>query len=87
MPQKMEAEILFLDPANVDLGVVALAERDFAVQVSDWVDPFGPTIWVTASITTDLTEGEFFDWVARLVAPLGGDVVEAGLADPSQRAA
>jgi hypothetical protein len=70
-----EAEILFLDPNDVNGGVAALAEHGFSVQILDWVDPHGP-----------LDENQFFDWVASIVAPFGGDVVCAGLADPQQAA-
>jgi hypothetical protein len=81
-----EAEILFLDPNDVNGGVAALAEHGFSVQILDWVDPHGPTIWIEAQATSELDENQFFDWVASIVAPFGGDVVCAGLADPQQAA-
>ena len=60
-----------------------LIENGFDVEVlDDWIDDFGPTIFVRTRITTNLTADDFFDWVHRLVEPLHGDVMEAGLADP-----
>ena len=86
MPQKMEAEVLFLDPNDVGPGSAALVEHGFNVEVLDWVDPYGPTVWIKAQVTSELDEHRFFDWVASIVEPLHGDVVEAGLTDPQQAA-
>ena len=82
MPQKMEAEVLFLDPNDVGPGSAALVARGFDVEVLDWVDPGGPTVWVEARITTDIAEEGFLDFVHKIVEPLHGDVVEAGISDP-----
>jgi hypothetical protein len=82
MLQRMEAEILFLNPNFVNPGVAALIELDFEVEVLDWIDPHGPTVWIKAYITSELDEYKFLDWMLSIVGPLGGDVVEAGLADP-----
>jgi hypothetical protein len=82
MAQQMEAEVLFLNPDDVNPGVAALVERDFEVEVLDWVDDYGPTIWIKAKVTSELAENRFFDWVSSIVEPLHGDVVEAGLSNP-----
>jgi hypothetical protein len=76
----MEAEILFLDPNHVNAGTAALTAQGFDVEVLDWVDPYGPTVWIKARITTDIDD-RFMDWVMKLIAPLGGDLVEAGPVD------
>jgi hypothetical protein len=67
-------------------GVAALAELGFAVTVLDWVDDCGPTVWIKARITSELDENRFLDWMSSVVRPLGGDVVEASLANPQQAA-
>ena len=86
MSQRMDAEILFLNPDDVNPGVAELVARDFKVEILDWVDPYGPTVWIKAQVTSELDEHRFFDWVASIVEPLHGDVVEAGLSDPQQAA-
>jgi hypothetical protein len=83
--QQMEAEILFLNPDHLNPCVAALVERDFEVEVLDWIDDYGPTIWIKAKATSELTAGHFLDWVSSIVGPLHGDVVEAGLCDPAER--
>lgn len=77
MMQRMQAEILYLNPDHVDAGVATLVEYDFSVTVLDLVDPCGPTIWIKAGADTELTPDQFFD-LERLVNP-DGDVVGAGL--------
>jgi hypothetical protein len=84
MVQRTEAEILFLDPDDVNPGV-ALIEHGFEVEVLDWVDDYGPTVWIRARITTELAT-DCFDWVSSIVEPVHGDVAEAGLSDPQQAA-
>ena len=86
MLQRMDAEILFLDPNDVGPGSAVLIEHGLDVEVMDWVDPYGPTVWVKARIASELDQNQFFDWVFGLVKPLYGDVVEAGLSDPQQAA-
>ncbi len=78
MLRRMDAEIIYLNPDHVSFGVAVLIEHDFAVEVLDWVDDYGPAVWVKAWANTELTDSEFFDLVERLVMPDGG-VVEAGL--------
>jgi len=41
MLQRMDAEILYLNPDHVSFGVAVLIEHDFAVEVLDWVDDCG----------------------------------------------
>jgi hypothetical protein len=83
MLQTMEAEILFLDPNDVSPGSAALMELGFEeVEVLDYVDDYGPTVWIRAKIASSLAPEQFLLWVADIVEPLRGDVVEAGHADP-----
>jgi hypothetical protein len=79
MLQRMEAEILFLDPDDVNLGSATLIEQGFEVEVLDWIDDSSPTVWINATITTELDQYDFFLWVYNIAWRLGGDVVEAGL--------
>jgi hypothetical protein len=80
--QRMDAEILFLDPNDVSSGSAALIEHGFDVEVlDDRIDDYGPAMWIQARITTDVAEDDFFDWVESVVNPLRGDVLEAGLSD------
>jgi hypothetical protein len=85
MQQQMEAEILFLDPADVNAGVAALTARGFEVEVMDWVDPGGPTVWIMARIATGLSQDAFFEYIHDIAEELNGDVVEAGLQFPGTR--
>ena len=80
MLQRMIAECLFLDPNDLSPGSAALVERGFDVEVLDWIDDCGPTVWVKARITSELDEYRFLDWVKTIIEPFSsGDVVEAGL--------
>ena len=88
MLQRMVAEILFLDPADRDPCIAVLNKRGFdEVEILDLVDPYGPTVWITARINTDVSADRFLGWVSSIVEPLGGDAVEAGFADPEQASA
>lgn len=90
MLQRMEAEVLFLDPADEGPCVAKLTELGFIVERLDWTDPHGPTVWVMARIDVEFddmfADVRFFDWVTSIVEPLGGDVVKAGFACPPQTA-
>jgi hypothetical protein len=86
MQRRMEAEILFLDPDDVGPGSAALVEHGFKVEVLDYIDDYGPTVWIKAEVTSELGESRFLDWVHGIVEPLHGDVVEAGLSHPQQTA-
>jgi hypothetical protein len=78
MLQWMEAEVLFLNPNDVSHGIAVLERNDFRTEILDWIDPYGPTVWIKARTSTELDDNAFLDWVASLVGP-EGDVVEAGL--------
>jgi hypothetical protein len=87
MLRRMETDVMFLDPNDVNEGSAALIEHGFDVEVlegDDWIDPYGPAVWIRARITTDVAEDRFLDWVMSIVGPLNGDVSEAGLSCPSQ---
>ncbi|MFZ1090482.1 MAG: hypothetical protein WAN75_14805 [Xanthobacteraceae bacterium] len=81
-PALCVAEILFLDPDDVNPGIAALTQHGFEVKILDWIDPCGPTIWVHAFINTELDGAGLLHWVQDIVGSLGGDVTEAGFADP-----
>jgi hypothetical protein len=88
MLQKMQADVLFLDPADLNPGIAALVELGFEVEnLDDWIDEAGPTVFLRVRITTEVDEHHFLDWLQSIVEPVGGDVVEAGLADPQQASA
>ena len=86
MLRKMQTEILFLDPDDVGPCSATLVEHGFSIERLDWTDPYGPTVWIMATIDSDLSQDRFFDWIAGIVEPLHGDVVEAGLSHPQQAA-
>ena len=80
---RMIAEIIFLDPADMNPAIAGLIELDFDVEVlDDWIDDDGPAVWILASTLIELDDSAFFDWVKTVVEPLGGFVVEAGYAAP-----
>jgi hypothetical protein len=83
----MEAEILFLEPADLGPGITELRKLGFAVELLPWVDEHEGTrlsdaIWIKAQIESELDEDRFFNWVHGIVDPLGADLLEAGLAHP-----
>jgi hypothetical protein len=81
---RMTAEILFLDPNDLDAAMPVFAGHGFKITRLDWADPYGPTVWVLASLQTELDQNGFFDWINDIVKPLDGDVVTAGSGwDPS----
>jgi hypothetical protein len=80
----MEAEILFLQPRHVAPATAALTELGLQVEKLDFVDPYGPTVWLRVLGASELDEHSWFDWIHRFVGPLGGDLVEAGLSHPPQ---
>jgi len=79
MPQKMEAEILFLERRDLQPGVTALTELGFEVETLDWIDPCSDeTVWIKARIEKELNQYAFFDWMFDLVKGLrGADLVTA----------
>ena len=81
MLRKMVAEVIFLDPNDLNRGSAELIERDFDVEyLDDSIDDYGPAVWINARTLSELDDFSFLDWVQTIVEPLGGDVVEAGLA-------
>jgi hypothetical protein len=83
MLQRMQGDILFLDPDDLNSGIEVLVEHGFDIEyLDDWIDECGPTVFVRVRITTEVDEGHFLGWLQSIVEPLGGDTIEAGLADP-----
>jgi hypothetical protein len=80
MLRKMVAEVIFLNPHDLHRGTAELIEHDFEVEYLDWIDDYGPAVWVNAWTLSELDDFSFFDWVQTIIEPVGGDVVEAGLA-------
>jgi hypothetical protein len=58
MLQRMEAEISFLDPGDMDDGVDALRALGFAVEVLGQIDDRNRATWIKARIDTDLGEAD-----------------------------
>jgi hypothetical protein len=85
MLTRMDAEVLFHDPADVNPAIAELIERDFDVQVlEDLIDECGPAVFVLAVVISELDVDAFFDWVKAIVDPLGGEVTQAGRASNIQ---
>jgi hypothetical protein len=78
----MVAEIIFLDPADMNPAIAELIELDFDVEfLVDWIDDEGPAAWILATTLSKLGDDAFFDWMNSIIEPLGGFVVEAGYAE------
>ena len=81
MLRKMLAIVMFLNPNDLNRGSAELIERDFDVEyLEDWIDDYSPAVWVNARTLSELDDSSFFDWVQTIVEPVGGEVLEAGLA-------
>ena len=53
----------------------------FEVRIlDDWIDDDGSALWILATTLSGLNQSAFFHSVRAIAEPLGGDVVEAGLA-------
>jgi hypothetical protein len=77
---KMMAEVIFLDPLDVKPATAELNELGFRVEVLEHlIDPYGPAVWIELAGESKLNQSQFFDWIDRIVTPLGGDVLEAEL--------
>jgi hypothetical protein len=77
MLQKMQTEVVFLDPDDVTPAIAVFVEDGFEILAI--VDPYGRTVRVKARITTELDAIHFFDWVWAIVDPFeSADVSEAG---------
>jgi hypothetical protein len=84
MLRKMIAEVIFLNPNDLNWGTAELIDHDFDVEyLVDWIDDYGRTVWVNARTLSELDDFSFFDWVESIVPPVGGGVCEAGLATQS----
>jgi len=81
MLRKMLAQVIFLNPNDVNRGSAELIEHDFEVEyLDDWIDDYGSAVWVNAWTLSELDDYSFFDLVETIVVPVGGEVLEAGLA-------
>ena len=84
MLRKMIAEVIFLNPNDLNRGTAELIEHDSDVEyLVDWIDDYGRAVWVNARTLSELDDFSFLDWVESIVAPVGGEVLEAGLATQS----
>ena len=75
---QMVAEIIFLEPDDVNPAVGELTELGFDCEVLHWDDPLSDATWILARIDSELDVSAFFNWVKSIVDGIGGDVVEAG---------
>ena len=77
--QQMIAIVLFLHPRDVTRGMDALAEHGFDCEIlHDAIDDYGPTVFCTATLVTELDIDEFPDLVESIVWSRGGDIVTWG---------
>jgi hypothetical protein len=80
MLRKMVAEIIFLNPNDMNPAIAELTELDFDVEfLVDWIDDESSAVWIKACVLSELDPSGFFHWIMSVVEPLGGDVVEVGL--------
>ena len=81
MLRQMLAQVMFLNPNDLNRGSAELIEHDFDVEyLGDWIDDYGRAVWVNARTLSELDGFGFLDWVQTIVEPVGGEVLEAGLA-------
>jgi hypothetical protein len=80
MVRQILAQVMFLNPNDLNRGSAELIEHDFDVEPDDLIDDYSPAVWVNARTLSELDNSGFFNWVRTIVEPLGGDVLEAGLA-------
>ncbi len=82
MLQRMQADVLYLDPRDAGPETAALIEHGFDVEhLVDWIDEAGPTVFFRIRLSTEFSENDFHDWVQSLVEPFDGDTIEAGFVD------
>ena len=75
----MLANVIFLNPNDLNRGSAELIEHDFEVEyLDDWIDDYGRAVWVNAWTLSELDDFSFLDWVETIVEPVGGEVLEAG---------
>ena len=81
MLRKMIAQVIFLNPNDLSRGVLETIEHDFDLEyLDDLIDDDGPAVWINARTFSELDDLSFLHWVQTIVGPVGGDVLEAGLA-------
>jgi hypothetical protein len=77
--QRMIAIVLFFHPRDVTRGMDALAERGFDCEIlHDAIDDWGPTVFCTATLVTEIDIDEFQHLVEGIVWPRGGDIYAWG---------
>jgi hypothetical protein len=85
MLQKMQTEVLFLDPDDVTPAIAVFVKDGF--EILGIIDPYGPTVRIKAQITTELNAIHFMHWVWAIIDPFdSADISEAGPVDPQQAA-
>lgn len=78
---QMVAEIIFLEPDDVNPAVSELAELGFDCEVLHWDDPLSEATWILARIDSELDVDGVFGWAKSIIGGIGGDLVEAGVGD------
>ena len=82
---RMVTEVNFLDPDDVNTGIAVLTALGFDVEVlPERIDPCGPTVWVKATLATELDEIDFLEWASDLTERFGGHIDFACLADDDE---
>ena len=83
MLQRMQGDILFLDPDDLNSGIEVLVEHGFEIEylTTGSMNAAQRSLSVSGS-PPEVDEGHFLGWLQSIVEPLGGDTIEAGLADP-----
>jgi hypothetical protein len=78
--RRMWADLLFWDPGDVNPAIADLIELGFNdfEEVMEF-DDCGPTVFITARITTDMGNLEFFGWIIARVELMGGDAWQYGV--------
>jgi hypothetical protein len=77
--QRMIAIVLFFHPRDVSPGMDALTERGFDCEIlHDAIDDWGPTVFCTATLVTEIDIDEFQHLVEGIVWPRGGDIYAWG---------
>jgi hypothetical protein len=82
--KRFAAEVIFPDPATLADATVALAKLGLDCKRDpDARDPAGTDyVWAMVSGSTELAEDAIADWLAPLVRPFGGDIVEWRYGEP-----
>ena len=77
--RKMLANVIFLNPNDLNRGSAELIEHGFDVEyLDDCFDDLGRAVWVNAYTISQLDDFIFLDWVQTIVVPVGGEVLEVG---------